>query len=229
MDDILHDDTSTRMRILDLVVALGPVSSTELAQQLGLTAAGIRRHIASLEVDGLITEHRPAGSLSPRRGRPARHYVATGPGRERLGGAYSDLAVSVLAHLASVAGPGAIDQYAASRVDHLHSRYAPEVTTAGHDLRSRAMALAGALTRDGYAATVRDVGPAGVALQLCQGHCPVLKVARLYPQLCDAELRAFSRLLGTHVQRLATLAEGEHVCTTNIPLRVPTRTPEGTP
>jgi predicted ArsR family transcriptional regulator len=54
--------------------------------------------------------------------------------------------------------------------------------------------------------------------QLCQGHCPVQHVASQFPQLCEAETQAFSQLLGVHVQRLATLAHGEHVCTTNIPL-----------
>ena len=43
-------------------------------------------------------------------------------------------------------------------------------------------------------------------------------VAAEFPQFCDAETDAFSRLLGVHVQRLATLAHGEHVCTTFIPL-----------
>jgi predicted ArsR family transcriptional regulator len=54
--------------------------------------------------------------------------------------------------------------------------------------------------------------------QLCQGHCPVQHVATQFPQLCEAETQAFSELLGVHVQRLATLAHGEHVCTTHIPL-----------
>ena len=53
--------------------------------------------------------------------------------------------------------------------------------------------------------------------QLCQGHCPVQHVAARFPQLCEAETQAFSTLLGVHVQRLATLAHGEHVCTTHVP------------
>ena len=35
---------------------------------------------------------------------------------------------------------------------------------------------------------------------------------------CEAERESFSRLLGVHVQRLATLAQGDHVCTTFVPL-----------
>src|SRR5260370_795349 len=52
--------------------------------------------------------------------------------------------------------------------------------------------------------------------QLCQHHCPVAHVAARYPQLCEAETEAFGRLLGTPVQRLATIARGDGICTTHI-------------
>ena len=95
-------------------------------------------------------------------------------------------------------------------------------------------ALVDALTQDGYAASARPVGESGSPLhgiQLCQGHCPVGQVAEEFPAFCDAETDAISRLLGVHVQRLATLAGGAHVCTTFVPVpAVPTRPrPAGTP
>ena len=57
-----------------------------------------------------------------------------------------------------------------------------------------------------------------VTAQLCHGHCPVLDVASGHPELCEAETRVISRIIGAPVQRLATLAQGAHVCTTHIPL-----------
>jgi predicted ArsR family transcriptional regulator len=42
-------------------------------------------------------------------------------------------------------------------------------------------------------------------------------VAHEFPQLCEAETKAISRVLGSHVQRLATIAHGDGVCTTCIP------------
>jgi predicted ArsR family transcriptional regulator len=42
-------------------------------------------------------------------------------------------------------------------------------------------------------------------------------VAAEFPQLCEAETAVISRLVGTHVQRLATIAHGDGVCTTHIP------------
>jgi hypothetical protein len=42
-------------------------------------------------------------------------------------------------------------------------------------------------------------------------------VAAEFPQLCEAETAVIGRLVGTHVQRLATIAHGDGVCTTHIP------------
>ncbi len=70
------------------------------------------------------------------------------------------------------------------------------------------------LTQGGYAAGVRQI-PIGD--QLCQQHCPVAHVAAEFPQLCEAETEAIGKVLGRHVQRLATIAHGDGVCTTCIP------------
>jgi len=45
----------------------------------------------------------------------------------------------------------------------------------------------------------------------------VAHVAEKFPELCEAETEVFARLLGTHVQRLATIAHGDGVCTTYVP------------
>ena len=83
--------------------------------------------------------------------------------------------------------------------------------------------LAAIFTAQGYAASTRDL-PVGE--QLCQQHCPVSHVAHEFPQLCEAETEAISRVLDTHVQRLATIAHGDGVCTTFVP--TPVHTPSAT-
>ena len=60
--------------------------------------------------------------------------------------------------------------------------------------------------------------------ELCQHHCPIAHVAAEFPQLCEAETALFSKVLGTHVQRLATIAHGDGVCTTFIPQIPQTKT-----
>ena len=216
--DAARSDAGTRQRVLEHIAADGPVSAAEIALALGLTSAGIRRHLGVLEGTEQIAVHKGGQGRGPaRRGRPARRYVATNHGQAALSHRYSELASQALHYLSAVAGPGALAEFAESRVRDLEQRYAVAVATAGDETDARAHALAHALAGDGYAATARPV-PGTAAIQLCQGHCPVQEIAAEFPQLCEAETHAFSRLLGVHVQRLATLAGGGHVCTTNIPI-----------
>lgn len=214
-------DVGTRSIVLDLIIEKGPITSSSIAKILALTTAAVRRHITSLEESGDIAEHVVQLNKPRGRGRPARYYVATGAGRETRHDGYADIALKAISYLGTTIGEEAIDAFAAARSRELVRRYTPVVAKAGSDTKLRAQALADALTDDGYAATIRPVGSGDFAVQLCQGHCPIEHVAQAYPCLCEAELQAFAKLLGVHVQRLATLAQGEHVCTTHIPLGMP--------
>jgi predicted ArsR family transcriptional regulator len=215
MSGRMQDDCSTRKRILRLVVEEGPVSVLELACDLSLTAAGVRRHVAALEESGQIIV-RDLPHLEPCRGRPARHYVATELGQAALDSSYADLAGDVLGFVAETVGEHAVMAYAEQRADLVERRLGAAMAP-GDGLLERAERLADALSMEGYAASIRPV-PGGRAVQLCQGHCPVQEVAARFPELCEAEARMFSRLLDVHVQRLSTLASGGHVCTTHVPV-----------
>jgi predicted ArsR family transcriptional regulator len=212
----------TRRRVLELVATEGPVTAGRLAEVLGLTQAAVRRHLAGLEHDGTIMVHDGGhGTGRARRGRPARHYVVSTAGQAELGDHDSELATQAMRFLRRTGGDEAVEAFATERNDAVVRRYAPRLTAT--DPRERAAQLADLLAADGYASSVRPVvGPLVTTVQLCQGHCPVQHAAEDFPELCEAEARAFSELLGTHVQRLATLAGGAHACVTNIPLTPPT-------
>ena len=222
-------DRGTRDRVSREILQRGPITASDLAATLGLTPAAVRRHLDGLTAQGLVMTWAGAEGAPRRRGRPARRFVLTDAGHAAMSTAYDDLAAQLLEFLAETAGAGAVRDFAAVRAGRLAARYRPAVNAAGSDPHERAGALARALSTDGYAASVRSVddghgsGPLpepspAAGKQLCQGHCPVQQVATQFPQLCEAETEAFSELLGVHVQRLATLAHGEHVCTTHIPL-----------
>lgn len=215
--DSTESDSSTRDRILRLVVEAGPVSVLELAEDLQLTPAGVRRHIAALEDAGQVAAHAARRPGTQGRGRPARRYVATVQAQSSLDCTYAELAEQALDYLSQIAGDDAVEEFAERRARDLEAALGPELE-GSTPLRERVGHLADALSHEGYAASVRAV-PGGLAVQLCQGHCPVRDVAATYPVLCEAETRALSRLLGVPVQRLSTLAAGGHVCTTHVSLR----------
>ncbi|GEL93361.1 helix-turn-helix transcriptional regulator [Cellulomonas composti] len=213
-------DAGTRQRVLELVVTDGPITASTLAERLDLTPAAIRRHILALEQADQISVHESSSASPVRRGRPARRYVVTNHGQAGLAHRYAEIAQQALDFLRDSAGAEALDGFARARAAELTARIAPALVDAGSDVSHRAEVLANALTVEGYAASARPV-PGTHVVQLCQGHCPVQDVAHEFPQLCEAETKAISDLLGVHVQRLSTLAAGGHVCTTSIPTVTP--------
>lgn len=204
----------TRDTVARMILERGPQSAAYLAEQLGLSAAAIRRHLDALVADGVLIERDPRPSTHRGRGRPARIYALTDAGRAEFPHAYDDLANTALRYLRDTGGEQAVTAFAEHRAatlaEQLRAAVDPQATP-----DTRVEALAGALSEHGYASTTEVVG--GHGIQLCQHHCPVAHVAAEFPALCEAETRAFAAVLGTYVQRLATIAHGDGVCTTHVP------------
>jgi predicted ArsR family transcriptional regulator len=207
-------EQGTRARIARLILENGPLTAADLSGRLGLTPAAVRRHLDNLLAEGMV-EAREARCYGSRgRGRPARLFAITDAGRSAFEHAYDDLAASALRFLAETLGDDAVAEFARTKISDLERRYRPVVDAAPP--ARRVQALAEALSADGYAAAASVAPAAGGGEQLCQHHCPVAHVAAEFPQLCEAETEAFGRLLGTPVQRLATISRGDGICTTHV-------------
>jgi predicted ArsR family transcriptional regulator len=207
-------DVRTRDRVIRLLLEHGPATAGELGEQLQLSPAAIRRHLDALLAEGSVDSRDQAVRGRRGRGRPAKVFALTEAGRETFPHTYDDLAATALRYLARLGGEKAVAAFAAERVAELEERCRAAMSAAGDDPIARREALAAALSAEGYAASASAIAGGG---QLCQHHCPVAHVAAEFPQLCEAETKAISRLVGSHVQRLATIAHGDGVCTTYIP------------
>ena len=196
-------------RVARALLHAGPSTASDLADTLGMSQAGVRRHLTALIDAGLVGAHdrAPYGPAPKRgRGRPGQVFTLTAEGRAACDQAYDDLALSVLRFLQEQHGAEAVEEFAAARARQLAAAVGSGAVTAEQ--------VAEALTRAGYAAEVQPLGD--IAVQLCQHNCPVVDAAREFPALCEAETAELGRLLGRHATRLATLAHGDEVCTTVI-------------
>jgi predicted ArsR family transcriptional regulator len=219
---IFEDDKSTRHRVARSILVEGPSTAAALGERLDLTPAAVRRHLDHLVAEGSVEAREPRHQAHRGRGRPAKVFALTEHGREGFDQQYDDLAVQALRFVRESGGEEAVRAFAHQRVAFIEERFG-EVATARPEL-SPVEVLASVFTDEGYAAAVRALPMAGE--QLCQQHCPVSHVAHEFPQLCEAETEAIGKVLGRHVQRLATIAHGDGVCTTCIPDLPPTHQKE---
>lgn len=222
-------DASTRGRVARSILEHGPSTAADLGERLELTPAAVRRHLDQLIADGAIEPREPRSTGRRGRGRPAKVFALTEHGREGFDQRYDDLAVQALRFLADTWGEDGVKAFARDRAGFIKAGF-DRVTAADPSL-TPAQVLARVFSEEGYAASVRHLPLAAPSAdspvdspvdspaveQLCQQHCPVSHVAAEFPQLCEAETEAISEVLGTHVQRLATIAHGDGVCTTCIP------------
>jgi predicted ArsR family transcriptional regulator len=207
-------DGHTRGAIVQLLLESGPITAGEIGDQLGISAAGVRRHLDALLDAGDAQSSAAAAWQHNGRGRPAKRYRLTAAGRAKLGHTYDDLAVAAIRQLREIGGEDAVRTFARRRIDSILSG----VSDGPGDVESKADRVASALTSAGYATSTTPVSGPIHGIQLCQHHCPVSHVAEEFPELCETEREAFAEILGTHVQRLATIVNGDCACTTHVPL-----------
>lgn len=212
-------DGQTRRAIVQLLLESGSITAAEIGRRLGISAAGVRRHLDALIDAGDAQANAAAAWQQAGRGRPAKRYRLTAAGRAKLEHTYDDLASAAIRQLREIGGEEAVRTFARRRIDAILSG----VNQGPADVESTAERVAEAMTKAGYAATTTRVRGPVQGIQICQHHCPVSHVAEEFPELCEAEKQAMSEILGTHVQRLATIANGDCACTTHVPI-----TPAGT-
>lgn len=213
-------DGQTRRAIVQFLLESGSITAADIGRRLGLSAAGVRRHLDAL-VEGGDAEANPAAPWQQvGRGRPAKHYRLTAAGRAKLEHSYDDLASAAMRQLREIGGEEAVRTFARRRIDTILEGVTPADPEDHGAVEDAADQVAEALTRAGYAATTTRVGGPVTGIQICQHHCPVSHVAEEFPELCEAEQQAISEVLGTHVQQLASIVNGDCACTTHIPLHL---------
>lgn len=238
----------TRKAVMAQLLKHGPITAAEIAEELGISAAGVRRHLDHL-VEESLAETCPARQVAgekPARGRPATHYQLTGRGRHEFGDAYDEIALAAMDVIAELGGQVAVEEFARRRAERILADVKPvaqvalvardepagearvgDGDSAAEDIESVDEAVRAAeverVARDVAAALERSgyaatVTSAGGGIQICQHHCPISAVAAVHPELCEAEHEAIAERVGRHVQSLALIPDGHGVCTTNIPL-----------
>ncbi|MFV0452179.1 MAG: helix-turn-helix transcriptional regulator [Propioniciclava sp.] len=207
--DATLDDASTRDRVARSILEHGPSTAAALAERLNLTPAAVRRHLSVLLDVGHLTSRDQRVYGQRGRGRPAKVFCLTDAGRSEFYQAYDVLANRALAFIREQGGEQAVIDFADRIMAEVAERFR------GDDGEGSVTdTLAATLDELGY---VTSLEPVASGTQLCQYHCPVAHVAREFPELCAAETRVFADLLDSHVQRIATIAHGDGVCTTHIP------------
>jgi len=200
-----HEETSTRREIINILRTVGPLTVGELGDRLGITHVAVRRHLTSLERDGLVTSVQERLPM----GRPTRVYSLTDAADDLFPKKYGTLTLDILDFMQQ-ADPDRVEQFFAARGRNFVAKYGSEVSQ-GNTLPQRVARLTEIQMANGYLANWSE--GEGDALVLKEFNCPIHQVSRKYPNACSHELEFFKTVLGTEsVERVECIAKGGSCC-----------------
>ena len=196
---------TTRLEILDALRRSSGLTADQLAEGLGLTAMAVRKHLAVLQDEGLLT----ARVERRRVGRPVHVYTLTPRARERFPQGYQDLTTELLDDLRAIDGQEKIQHLFHRRTERVQASLEPLM--AGHSLPERLTTLTAYLDEQGYLAEWEEA-PGGDYL-LKEHNCAIYGVAQCIPEVCACELDLFRRLFAdAEVERESHVLAGDHLC-----------------
>jgi predicted ArsR family transcriptional regulator len=186
-------DRKTRRAIVHLLKTEGPLTSSQLAERLGVTAMAVRQHLYGLASERLVSvEERPVPI-----GRPAKHWHLTPEANRLFPDAYAELNLSLLAAMGDAFGEKGLKRVLESRCARQEAAYSGRITPSA-PLRQKLHQLARVRTEEGYMAEV-SAGENGSFL-FVENHCPICAAANACQGLCTTELDLFRKILGPDVE-----------------------------
>jgi len=194
-----------RATIVEHLRRNGDATVAELAARLEVSDVAVRRHLAVLAAEELVTSEVVGGA----RGRPAARYRLTPTAGRLFPHRYDRFAAEVLDFLDAHHGRDGLLAFLRWRVEREVEGLRDAVTA--EDLHSRLEQLADALSAAGFEASVSEDGE---SFTLVQDHCAIYDVAKDHPEVCSYEAATFAKVLGSDVQlsRRETLAGGSTAC-----------------
>ncbi len=197
-----HEDTHGK--ILYLLKTRGKLSVDDLARELDQSGVNVRRHLDVMERDELVCSivHKRE------RGRPTSLYFLTERGHELFPHAYDTLSVDIFEQVEQLFGRQAVRDILEGRADKLIRQLKPTLENKSFD--EKVEELSHVLNSMGYMARAEHTSKTESCLLI--HHCPVLRIAGKYKEVCDTDCRIVRDALQARVERTCALSEGSGFC-----------------
>lgn len=194
----------TRRTILTTLKQRGGQTAQELAQVLGITTMGVRRHLITLEKDGLVRYQTAQHGV----GRPSYVYSLTEAADELFPKNYPQLTNEILDIIAGLDGREKVELIFAKRAERLAARHGPRL--AGLSLAEQVSEVARIQNENGYLVEWEQLDES--TFLLWEHNCTIGQVADRWPEACRYELALFQELLNGEVVREEHWAGGDQGC-----------------
>ena len=196
----------TRYAALSLLIKQGESKASNLANALGISVQAMRKHLRSLEEEGLV-EANPSGG---RPGRPSNSWRLTRLGTKQFHDGSEDFALGLLDSMITTLPPETVTALLKQQAIEKAVTYKQQIGEGS--IKQRVENLAKLRRSEGYVSESFESDD-GVSFCLNEFHCSVQRIAEEFPSVCDQELLLIRRTFpDCEVERVHWRLEGGHSC-----------------
>lgn len=195
---------TTRDAVLAWLLRKGEATAGELAEHLNVSVQVMRRHLRSLEEDGLVqASPAPEGP-----GRPSNRWQLTTKGQGQFPDGSEHFALGLLESLAGTLPPELVNSLLEQQALQKAGVY--RQTVGQGSLKERLERLVDLRRHEGYVAEFYAEGEGWV---ISEFHCSVMRIAEQFPCVCDQELQLIRHTFpDCQVERVQWRLEQGHSC-----------------
>ena len=202
---MIKTKTNTRNRILELLKKEVSLSVNALTERLAITHMAVRKHLAILENEGLITSTEIKQSM----GRPLQVYSLTIKGDQFFPKNYEGITVEFLRDIEEIHGEESIRLLFEKRENRLTQEYKNRIQQ--KTTSEKIEEIVKIQNEKGYMASASKIDNS--TFELIEYNCPIYSIAQEYKTACLCETEMFKNVLGTeHVRRVSCKTEGDYHC-----------------
>lgn len=209
-----HGHPPTREAALSILLREGEATAADLATRLGVSVQVMRRHLRSLEDDGMVE----ACSSHDGPGRPSNRWHLTAQGHERFPDGSEHFALGLLQSISTSLPPETLRTLLRDQARSKATLYRQRIGEGG--LRQRLERLVELRRQEGYVAELRadseiatSSNPHREGWILSEFHCSVMRIAEEFPMICDQELQLIQHTFpDCQVERVHWRLEEGHFC-----------------
>lgn len=196
--------TPTRTGVLAILLRLGEATAGDLAGRLGVSVQVTRRHLRSLEDEGLVE----ASSNAEGPGRPSNLWRLTSAGQGQFPDGSESFALGLLQSLAGQLPDAELRSLLDLQAVQQAATYRKQLGDAS--LEVRLARLVELRKGEGYVAECIADGDSWV---ISEFHCSIMRIAEQFPCICDQELHLIRHTFpDCEVERVHWRLEAGHSC-----------------
>ena len=199
-------DASTREAVLSSLLRHGELTAAQLAKFLGISVQAMRRHLRTLEMEGLVQASATTGGP----GRPSYRWQLTAKAQDHFPDGSETFALGLMESLAQALPPHAIERLLSQQADVKAATYRAHIGPGS--LPQRLQQLVDLRRLEGFVAECSP-DPDGQGWLMREFHCSVMRIAEQFPCVCDQELRLIRETFpDCQVDRVHWRLEKGHSC-----------------